>query len=70
MLYGIVLRDYPKQVVKLTTAKSVPTNVREFLFWAQRLYRIDVTASTAERKTAQVEAKSFPTKVRTRIPSG
>ena len=32
-------------------AKSVPTNMREFLSWAQRYYRIDVTASTVERKT-------------------
>ena len=51
MLYGIVLRDYPKQVVSLAKAKSVPTNMREFLFWAQRHHRIDVTASTVERKT-------------------
>ena len=42
---------YPKQVVSLTKAKSVPTNMREFLSWAQRHYRIDVTASTVERKT-------------------
>ena len=51
MLYGIVLRDYPKQVVSPAKATSVPTNMREFLSWAQRHYRIDVTASTAERKT-------------------
>ena len=51
MLYGIVLRDSPKQVVSLTKAKSVPTNMREILPWAQRHYRIDVTASTVERKT-------------------
>ena len=50
--YGIVLRDYPKQFVSLATAKSVPTNVREFLSWAQRHYRIDVAASTVERKTS------------------
>ena len=50
MLYGIVLRDYPKQVVSLAKAKSVPTNMREFLSWAQRHYRIDVTTSTVERK--------------------
>ena len=31
MLYGIVLRDYPKQVVSLVKAKSVPANMREFL---------------------------------------
>ena len=47
----VVLRDDPKQVVSLTKAKSVPTNMREFLSWAQRHYRIDVTASTVERKT-------------------
>ena len=51
MLFAVVLRDYPKQVVSLTKAKSVPTNMREFLSWAQRHYRIDVTASTVERKT-------------------
>ena len=53
MLYGIVLRDYPKQVVSLAKAKSVPANMREFLSWAQRHYRIDVTASTVERKTGE-----------------
>ena len=52
MLYGIVLRDFPKQVLTLTKAKSVPTNMREFLSWAQRHYRIDVTASTVESKTS------------------
>ena len=51
MLHGVVLRDSPKQVVSLTKAKSVPTNMREFLSWAQRRYRIDVTASAVERKT-------------------
>ena len=48
MLCGIALRDYPKQVVSLTKAKSVPANIREFLSGAQRHYRIDVTASTVE----------------------
>ena len=51
ILYGIVLRDSPKQVVSLAKAKSVPTNMREILPWAQRHYRIDVTASTVGRKT-------------------
>ena len=51
MLYGIVLRDYPKQVVSLAKAKSVPVNMREFLSWAQRHYRIEVTAATVQRKT-------------------
>ena len=50
ILYGIVLRDYPKQVVSLAKAKSVLANMREFLSLAQRHYRIDVTASTVERK--------------------
>ena len=54
MLYGVVLRDYPKQVVSLTKAKSVPTNMREFLSWAQRHDRIDVTASTVERRLAGI----------------
>ena len=75
MLYGIVLRDYQKQVVSMTKAKSVPINMREFLSWAHRHYRLD---STVERKTGgptsagtcQVDAKSCPTKVRTRTPSG
>ena len=35
MLYGAILRDCPKQVVSLTKAKSFPTNMREFLSWAQ-----------------------------------
>ena len=48
MLYGIVLHDYPKQVLSLAMAKSVPANMREFLSWAQRHYRIDVTASTVQ----------------------
>ena len=30
MLYGVVLREYPKQVVSLGKAKSVPANMREF----------------------------------------
>ena len=51
MLHGIVLSDYPKQVVSLATAKSVSTNMREFLSLAQRHNRADVTASTEERKT-------------------
>ena len=51
MLYGVILRDYPKQVVSLTKAKSVPANMREFLSWTQRHYRIDVAASTVERTT-------------------
>ena len=55
MLHGVVLRGYPKQIVSLTTAMSVPTNMREFLSWAQRHYRIDVTASTVERKTSGPE---------------
>ena len=46
MLYGIVLRDYPKQVVSLTKAKTVPANMREFLSWAQRHYRSDATTFT------------------------
>ena len=51
LMYGVVLRDYPKQVVSLTKAKSVPTNMREFFSWAQSHYRTDVTTSTVERKT-------------------
>ena len=51
MLHGIVLRDYPKQVVSLAKTNSVPTNMCEFLSWEQRHYRIDVTASSVERKT-------------------
>ena len=51
MLCWIVLRGYPKQVVSLAKAKSVPGNMREFLSWAQRHYRIDVTASTVQRTT-------------------
>ena len=51
MLYGIALRDYPKQAVALAKVKSVPKHMREFLSWAHRHHRIDVTASTVERKT-------------------
>ena len=29
MLYGVVLRDSPKQVVSLAKAKKVPANMRE-----------------------------------------
>ena len=31
----------------------MPANIREFLSWAQRHYRIDVTASTVQRKTGE-----------------
>ena len=51
LLYARVLRACPKQVVSMAKAKSVPTDMREFLCWAQRHYRIDVTASTEERNT-------------------
>ena len=37
----------------LAKAKSVPANIREFLSWAQRHYRIDVTASTVEGITGR-----------------
>ena len=60
LLYGIVSRDYPKQVVSLVKAKSVPANVPEFLSWAQRHYRIDATASTVLVRT-QVDAKILHT---------
>ena len=53
MLCEIVPRDYPKQVVSLVKVKSVPANAREFLSWAQRHWRIDVAASTVERKTGE-----------------
>ena len=70
MLYGIVLRDFPKQVVSLAKAKSV--------LMKQRKYRIDVTASTVERKTCGPasagacprECKDFLTKIRTRTSLG
>ena len=41
-LYGIVLRDCAKQVVLLTKAKSVPTNMREFFSLGHK----DITVST------------------------
>ena len=53
MLHGSALRDYQKQVVSLAKAKSVPANMREFLSGAQRHCRIDVTASTLQRKTGE-----------------
>ena len=38
MLYGIVLLDYPKQVVSLAKAESVPTNMREsFSIWHKNI---------------------------------
>ena len=49
-LYGIVLRDYPKQVVSLTEAKSVPTICVSFSLGHTRHCRIDETVSTVERK--------------------
>ena len=71
----LFLRDHPNQVVSLANAASVPANMREFLSWAQRHYRTDVTASTVERKTgepasavpAQVDAQIFLAKVRMRV---
>ena len=42
MLYGIVLPDYPKQVVSLVKAKSVPANMLEFLSLGHK----DTTALT------------------------
>ena len=59
MLYGIVLRDYPKQVVSLAKAKSVLANMREFVLWAQRHCRIDIAASTVERKTGGLASALF-----------
>ena len=38
MLYGVILRGCPKQVVSLTKAKSVPMNMSEFFSWAHRHY--------------------------------
>ena len=72
MLYGIVLRDYPKQVKPLAKSTSVPANMREFLSWAKRHYRTDVdgihcrTQKHASRHLlvrAQVDARIFLTKV-------
>ena len=37
MLCGIVLRDFPKQVVSLIKAKSVSTTMREFLSWHKEI---------------------------------
>ena len=78
MLYGIVLRDYPKPVVSLAKAKSVPANMREFLSWAQRHYRIEVTAPTVQRKTGEPTsvgpcpggARILHTRVRMCVSSG
>ena len=54
MLYGIVIRDYPKLVVSLVEGKSVPANMREFsLSLAPRTYRIDVTAPTVETQSGE-----------------
>ena len=53
VLYVVVLRDSPKQVVSLIKVESMPANMREFLSWTQRHYRIDATTSTLRRKTGQ-----------------
>ena len=53
MLHGSALRDCQNQVVSLAKAKSVPANMRKFLSWAQRHYRIDVTAPTLQHKTGE-----------------
>ena len=55
MLYGVILRDYPKQVVSLTKAKKRAYEHARVSFLAQRHYRIDVTASIVERKTGDVK---------------
>ena len=63
-MYGIVLRDYPKQVASRAKAQSVSTNMREFLSWAHRHYRIDVSGRPACRHLllrVQVDVKSFVT---------
>ena len=79
MRYGIVLHDYPKQVVTLAKAKSVTTNMREFLSWAQRHCRIDVAASTVRTQdkwagicwyVSRWVQRVFSHRFRTRIPSG
>ena len=72
MLYVFFFARLPEQVVSLAKAKSVPANMREFLSWAQRHHRIDVTATIVEAKQAgrhllvraQVDAKIFLIKVR------
>ena len=79
MLYGVVLRDYPKQVVSLIKAGSVPANMREFFSCDTK----NTTASTRQLPLysakqasrhllfpAQVDAKSSLTRVRKNIPSG
>ena len=57
MLYGIALRDYPKQgkdmYDSLIRLQMTVFGRCEFLSWAQRHYRVDVTASTVERKTGE-----------------
>ena len=72
MLYGIVLRDYPKQVKPLAKSTSVPANMRDFRSWAHRHYRIDVNgihcrtqkqASWHLLVRASVDARIFLTKV-------
>ena len=53
MLYGVVLRDYPKYVVSLISAGGVPANMREFLSWTHEHYRIEATISTIQRGTGE-----------------
>ena len=72
MLYEIVSRDHPKQVASLAKAQSVPTNMREFLSWAQRHCRPLGNARRVDWHLpahAQVDAKSCLAKARKYISS-
>ena len=53
MLYGVVLRNYLKQVVSLIRAENMSANMHKFLSWTQKHFRIDATTSTLQRKTGE-----------------
>ena len=53
MLYGVVLQNYPVQIVPLIRAGDVPENMREFLSWTHKHYQIDATTSTLQRITIE-----------------
>ena len=53
MLYGVFLRDYPKNVVSLIKVESVPGSMRGFLSWTHKHHRVDATTSSLQRNTGE-----------------
>ena len=67
MLHGVVLRDYPKQVVSLAKTKKTLQSCMSFS-WAQRHDRIDVTASTVEHRTGGPTSAGAMSRWMQRVP--